>query len=151
MTRDPIRRSGRVRIHGDEKSVAGTIISRCERHGVTEFGRRSSGYYRCRKCASEAVIRRRRKARLVLIEEAGGRCALCGFDEIPAALEFHHLDPSQKEFGLSARGFTRSLELLRKEAAKCVLLCANCHAGVESGVRELPVGLAAVKLKPTSS
>ena len=28
---------------------------------------------------------------------------------------------------------TRSLERLREEAGKCVLLCANCHAEVESG------------------
>jgi hypothetical protein len=48
-----------------------------------------------------------------------------------AALEFHHLDPSQKEFAISVRGVTRSLEELRREAAKCVVLCANCHAEVE--------------------
>jgi hypothetical protein len=28
---------------------------------------------------------------------------------------------------------TRSLAILREEARKCVLLCANCHAEVEAG------------------
>lgn len=42
-----------------------------------------------------------------------------------------------KEFGLSSQGFTRSLERLRKEAKKCVLLCATCHAEVEGGARAL--------------
>jgi predicted HNH restriction endonuclease len=29
---------------------------------------------------------------------------------------------------------------MRDEAQKCVLLCANCHALVEAGVKEVPVG-----------
>jgi hypothetical protein len=65
---------------------------------------------------------------------------LCGFAEHPAALQFHHLDPSIKEFHLSQRGYTRSIRRMRAEASKCVLLCANCHALVEAGVEEVPVG-----------
>ena len=37
----------------------------------------------------------------------------------------------------AARGVTRSLAAARAEAAKCVLLCANCHAEVEAGVKRL--------------
>ena len=51
-----------------------------------------------------------------------------------AALQFHHVDPTEKAFALSSRGVTRSLAKAREEAAKCVLLCANCHAEVEAGV-----------------
>jgi hypothetical protein len=50
-----------------------------------------------------------------------------------AALQFHHLDPARKSFALSRNGVTRSLAELRAEAAKCVVLCANCHAEVEVG------------------
>lgn len=113
---------------------------------VTEFALRSSGYYRCLACSKEAVVRWRRNAKLRLIEEAGGACVLCGFDEIPAALQFHHLEPSAKSFGLSMRGLTRSIEKLREEAAKCVLLCSNCHAAVEWGARDLPDELVRAKL-----
>jgi hypothetical protein len=74
----------------------------------------------------------------LLVEEAGGKCVVCGYDEHPAALQFHHLDPSRKEFQLSARGLTRGIDRARAEASKCVLLCANCHALVEIGVKELP-------------
>lgn len=111
---------------------------RCPQHGVTKFRRRSEGGYRCAKCRSEAVSRRRRKVKRVLVEEAGGKCAVCGYGRSLAALEFHHVDPADKRFALSLRGVTRSIEKARAEAQKCVLLCANCHAEVESGVLELP-------------
>jgi 5-methylcytosine-specific restriction endonuclease McrA len=83
-----------------------------------------------------AEWRRRTKARLVA--EAGGACAICGYSHYVGALEFHHVDPEQKSFALSARGLTRSIEGLRAELAKCVLLCSNCHAEVEGGVTALP-------------
>jgi hypothetical protein len=67
-----------------------------------------------------------------------GRCALCGFDDYAGALQFHHLDPSCKAFALSRHGVTRSLASAREEAARCALLCANCHAMVEAGLRALP-------------
>jgi transposase len=111
---------------------------RCERHGEGMFVRRPDGGYRCCKCAQEAVLKRRRTLRRTLVLEAGGRCALCGYDRHIAALQFHHLDPTTKAFGLSARGITRSLVELRAEASKCVLLCGNCHAEVEAGVALLP-------------
>jgi hypothetical protein len=34
---------------------------------------------------------------------------------------------------------TRALAKAREEAAKCVLLCANCHAEVEAGIAQLPL------------
>ena len=46
----------------------------------------------------------------------------------------HHLDPATKEFMLSRHGGTGSLESAREEARKCLLVCANCHAEIESGV-----------------
>ena len=110
----------------------------CSRHGLTEFILEGGGRYRCLKCRRQAVIQWRRRAKLRLVEEAGGKCVLCGYDEFPGALQFHHLDPTQKSFGLAMRGLTRSIDALREEAAKCVLLCANCHAKVEWGAENLP-------------
>jgi hypothetical protein len=62
---------------------------------------------------------------------------LCGYAKYLAALEFHHLDPEQKEFGIAQAGVTRSLEKCQAEADKCVLLCSNCHAAIEAGVISL--------------
>lgn len=112
---------------------------RCSKHGHTAFYARPEGGFRCGRCSSEAVSKRRRSVKRQLVEEAGGRCALCGFDEHPAALQFHHLDPSSKSFQLGEGGLTRSLAKLRAEAEKCVLLCANCHAQVEIGAKRISV------------
>ena len=81
----------------------------------------------------------RRKVKRILVEEAGGACAVCGYSRFDAALQFHHVDPTEKSFALSREGVTRSLARARAEAQKCVLLCANCHAEVEGGFVELPL------------
>jgi predicted HNH restriction endonuclease len=64
------------------------------------------------------------------------------------ALEFHHLDPSEKLHEVSRYGVTFSLEAAREEAAKCVLLCSNCHAEVERGLADLPATVAAAQESP---
>jgi 5-methylcytosine-specific restriction endonuclease McrA len=73
-----------------------------------------------------------------LIAEFGGACQICGYDRFPGALQFHHRDPQSKAFGIALDGAARSLAGAREEAAKCVLLCANCHAEVEWGGATLP-------------
>jgi 5-methylcytosine-specific restriction endonuclease McrA len=110
---------------------------RCATHGVTEFILEGRGYYRCKLCRQQRVKDWRRRAKLRLIAEAGGSCQVCGYDRYPGALHFHHVDPATKMFGISGNGFTRSIAKMREEAAKCVLLCSNCHAEVEAGVATL--------------
>jgi transposase len=109
----------------------------CARHGITEFSERPSSGRRCLKCRSEAVTQRRRRVKRRLVEEAGGQCVVCGYKRCVAALEFHHVVPSDKRFSLSDRGVARSMARARSEASKCVLLCANCHAEVEAGMMRL--------------
>lgn len=117
--------------------VVQRVELRCAVHGLTTFVRRQ-GSFSCGRCRAEAVSRWRRQAKRILVEEAGGSCSLCGYDRTVAALQFHHLDPSAKRFGLGSRGLARAIEHLREEAAKCVLLCANCHVEVEAGIATLP-------------
>jgi transposase-like protein len=108
----------------------------CETHGLVPHVARASGW-RCRTCAVEQVSARRRRVKQVLVAEAGGRCAVCGYDRCVRALEFHHLDPTEKRFPLAHRGLSQGIAKLRAEAAKCVLLCSNCHAEVEDGLVDL--------------
>lgn len=72
---------------------------------------------------------RGRERKLELIRLKGTKCQRCGYRKNYAALEFHHPVPSEKEFQLDTRALSnRSWELVLKEARKCILLCANCHA-----------------------
>jgi DNA-binding transcriptional ArsR family regulator len=115
----------------------GTVKAHCRTHGHTEFVRRPDGGWRCRSCRSKQVSDARRRSKLRLVEWAGGRCVLCGYDRCVAALEFHHLDPEAKRFPISRMGRTCSFDKLVEEARKCVLLCSNCHAEVEAGFASL--------------
>lgn len=88
---------------------------------------------------SEYVCNHVKKRKKDLASLFGGRCCICGFDAFQEALEFHHIDPSTKSFGLTdSNAVTKALEKQLEEARKCVLLCANCHRGVHAGYLELP-------------
>jgi len=54
-------------------------------------------------------------------------CANCGYNEHPAALQFDHIDRSSKEANVGQMS-SYSRERMKKEIAKCRVLCANCHS-----------------------
>ena len=85
-----------------------------------------------------AVAKRRQNLRLKAIDYKGGRCVICAYNRSLQALDFHHLNPSQKDFGISAKGYTRSWVKVKEELDKCVLLCANCHREIHDGITQLP-------------
>lgn len=80
-----------------------------------------------KKRAVQAVQRRRRKVKQMAIEYKGGCCEKCGYNKYNEVLEFHHLDPTKKEFGIAYSGHCKSWEKVKKELDKCMLVCANCH------------------------
>ncbi|HXD54018.1 MAG TPA: helix-turn-helix domain-containing protein [Solirubrobacteraceae bacterium] len=125
------RRAAESRVARENGSREAQMM--CATHGETEFVVDGRGYYRCRKCRAEAVSRRRRKMKRILVEEAGGACVRCGYSKTMRALHFHHVNPAEKLIELNAKGVALSLDTLRAEAQKCVLLCSNCHAEVEDG------------------
>ena len=110
------------------------FIKFCKKHGETEFVRRSDGRCRCKKCAIEAVTKRRDKVKKVAVDYKGGKCCVCGYDKCLSALDFHHLDPNEKEFGIGEKGYTRSIDSIKKEVDKCVLVCANHHREIHAGL-----------------
>lgn len=69
------------------------------------------------------------------------KCLLCSEDE-SACLDFHHLDPTSKEFDVSKMpGYGISKKSILKEISKCIVLCANCHRKLHAGI---------ITLKPSS-
>jgi hypothetical protein len=106
----------------------------CKRCDTTktadEFYRRRKGTdlspY-CKKCSNLQTVERQRKLKEKAIDYLGGKCNKCSYDKCPAALDFHHLDPTEKDFTISQVSRTAWNEKIQKELDKCVLLCANCH------------------------
>jgi hypothetical protein len=54
------------------------------------------------------------------------KCTKCGFNH-PAALDFHHVDPSKKENIISNLVSNGRFAAAMEELQKCIVLCANCH------------------------
>lgn len=80
----------------------------------------------CRKCDVKKTFDRHKEKRefLMNFKESSG-CKHCGITD-PRCLEFHHLDPSQKEFHVTTKLY-KSIEEIMEEAKKCIVLCCNCH------------------------
>lgn len=117
-------------------------VRSCRRHGPTEFALYSAGRnvprrWRCKRCVGEAVTSRKQQIKEILVEEAGGCCAVCAYDRTPLNLHFHHVNPAEKSFALSMNT-TKALAAYREEAQKCVLVCANCHGEIEAGLIKSP-------------
>ena len=54
-------------------------------------------------------------------------CTICG-DSRWYVLDFHHIDPTQKENTIARMTSNKSnLNDIQKEVDKCIVLCANCH------------------------
>lgn len=70
------------------------------------------------------------RKKLKAIKFLGGECKLCGETDI-VTFDFHHINPKQKRYEIN-RMWTQSWGSIKREIAKCALLCANCHRKVEA-------------------
>jgi hypothetical protein len=68
----------------------------------------------------------RKKNKERSVEYKGGKCVKCGYNKCVRALEFHHIDPSQKDFAPS-QNMNMSWDRIKIELDKCILVCSNCH------------------------
>lgn len=106
---------------------------RCPRCGETlpldafykrRSGRNTTPY--CKPCTNNQTLERQRALKAKAVQYKGGKCEFCGYARYAGALEFHHRDPSQKDFTLAGAHLT-AFERVKDELDKCYLLCANCH------------------------
>lgn len=86
----------------------------------------------CARCQNEYNIRKGRDMRQKCLDYLGAYCRQCGFDKHPSALEFHHIDPSEKDAGYGHYRYW-TWERAKKEMDKCTVLCSNCHRAHHAG------------------
>lgn len=80
----------------------------------------------CKKCHNENTIYRGKTNKQKYIEYKGGKCEKCGYNSCNEALEFHHIEPLEKDLTFKSLRYW-GLEKAKKELDKCMLLCSNCH------------------------
>ena len=94
-----------------------------------------------RKAANKNYQARRALFKRKLVDENGGKCKICGYNECLKVLEFHHINPNKKNFQItdfiknntSLNNYAKAL----KETKLCVLICRNCHAEIHSGMHKI--------------
>lgn len=86
---------------------------------------KQSTEWKNKRNARVAIEGLKRKKEAVL--KMGGKCVDCHGVFHPSVYDFHHTDPSQKDFNIGNILRGNNINLIEKELTKCVLLCANCH------------------------
>lgn len=113
----------------------------CVKCGKT-FTIKDQGYNRryCYECIPQipkSGAENRKIIKKWALEYKGKKCCICGYDKCTEALDFHHINPEEKDFILSDRNLILDWNEIKKELDKCVLVCSNCHREIHAGVTTL--------------
>ena len=97
------------------------VCKTCRYQSIKKFKSNNTEYY--------AYIQRQtiRDRKIELVEYKGGACVDCKQYYHPCVYHFDHRDPLTKSFSVCEQK-NKPMEELKKEADKCDLVCANCHA-----------------------
>lgn len=102
------------------------LCKRCGDRDSNNFYKTNGAKTKCKKCHTMETHYKQRQLKIKAIEYMGGKCIDCGLEGSPWVFDFHHRDPSQKEWSWGNKR-TSSWTTLKEEIDKCDLLCANCH------------------------
>jgi hypothetical protein len=104
---------------------------------VDDFYRRRAGKDTspyCKPCMISQTLERQRIFKSKCIDYKGGKCKFCDYNKCDSALEFHHIEPNEKDFTIAHARLTKFSDKVKKELDKCILVCANCHREMHSGL-----------------
>ncbi len=88
----------------------------------------------CKCCHIKSVKEMGYQFKLKCIEYLGNKCKICEYNKCIAALDFHHLDPKIKEFGIAKFRRYSFDKRVKKELDKCILVCCRCHREIHAGM-----------------
>jgi len=105
----------------------------CKEEGKERYAQEGSAG----KTSNTLFVQRRLKLKHELVDTAGGCCTRCGYNKSIYALDFHHIGKDKEgriaEMISVAASNGKSISALQLEAAKCILLCSNCHRELHAG------------------
>ena len=84
----------------------------------------------CKECSGKQATERTHKLKQDCVDYKGGKCERCGYDKYVGALDFHHIDPTKKDFSISTLRTYKFNDRIKEELDKCILVCRNCHAEI---------------------
>lgn len=127
--KEKLSKKGKPRPNYSEKEQLPSNMKRCTK--CLEIKDRSNFYGKklqsfCKDCAKTIAKERIKGFKDKCLTYKGTKCSKCGYNKCKAALEFHHVDGSEKDFTIS-NVRTRNFDSVKKELDKCILICSNCH------------------------
>ena len=113
--------------------------STCGETDITKFYNHKQKT-RCKKCTIESMKQRTQEFKLKLFKlYDDNKCQICGYNKCYQALEFHHINPKEKEFNIAQMLRQSSIlneNIIKEELKKCILVCSNCHREIHAGCTE---------------
>jgi len=107
--------------------------SKCKKNKhISKFYNNYSYCRACTKLVKKKFINKNykiiqdKKQKLIDYLKING-CAICGYNRCSYALDFHHVNPSDKDFRITKNHMDFKDERIVNEINKCILLCKNCH------------------------
>ena len=126
-----------LKTYEETKSIRKTAkILKVTRDTISKYVKLEDNKLTRKQQVSKNVIEWRKRKKIELVEYKGGSCQMCGYNKCFEALEFHHTNPNEKDFTISGKSW--SLERLKKEADKCILVCSNCHKEIHFEEKKFP-------------
>jgi hypothetical protein len=60
-------------------------------------------------------------------------CEICGYNTCVSSLVYHHVVQDAKGRDMTE---TCTFKQIKEEAAKCIVVCANCHGEIHAGMHK---------------
>ena len=89
--------------------------------------------YKARHYASKQKRKIENKEKLTQLKQKIP-CSACAEYHPACCMDYHHLDSSVKEKGVSQMIQGNSWQKIEEEISKCILVCANCHRKIHEGL-----------------
>ena len=100
------------------------------------YPKRTSNAYHtnCKECLKKKILATQKNLKILCVKYKGGKCCNCGYKKYLGALEFHHINPKEKDFVISQSRKKDLTPTIKKELDKCLLVCSNCHREIHAGL-----------------